>query len=198
MSQRNLYTRREFLRAGTMVAAGCMIPRFLVELASATASAAGGGSAGERVLVVVQLAGGNDGLNTLIPYSDDVYYRARPRLAIPRTELLILDDHVGLHPSLTELKKLFDRGQVAIVEGVGYPNPNRSHFRSMEIWHTASDSKTTLSSGWIGRYLDACAAQYGNDPTLAIAMTGARPLAFYGRRGLGVAVAAPGRFTWPS
>jgi uncharacterized protein (DUF1501 family) len=106
------------------------------------------------ILVIIQLAGGNDGLNTVVPISNDHYYAARPKIAIKADAAIKINDATGLHPSLTGLKTLYDEGQLSIVEGVGYPNPNRSHFRSTEIWHTGSDAKTFEKHGWIGRYFD--------------------------------------------
>ena len=106
------------------------------------------------ILVVVQLSGGNDGVNTVVPLGNDHYHRARKRLGLPQGECLKISDGVGLHPSLTGLKALYDDGLATIINGVGYPNPNRSHFRSMEIWHTASDADRVERHGWIGRYFD--------------------------------------------
>ncbi len=114
---------------------------------------------GAPVLVVIQLAGGNDGLNTVVPTGDDFYYKARPQLAIKRTTALGINDVTGLHPSLAGLKAVYDAGRLAIVEGVGYPHPNRSHFRSTEIWHTASDAEQTERHGWLGRYFDTYCRQ---------------------------------------
>jgi uncharacterized protein (DUF1501 family) len=108
----------------------------------------------QRVFVIVQLAGGNDGLNTVIPYTDGAYFDARRDLALDPESLLHLDDRFALHPSLGGLKQVWDRDQLAIVQGVGYPNPNRSHFRSMDIWHTASMGEHS-DTGWLGRLLDA-------------------------------------------
>lgn len=148
-------TRREFLRSGTsalgLLAFSRFAPSFLVE------SALGNTPAPEkdrRVLVLVQLAGGNDGLNTLIPYEDDNYFRLRPTLAIPKESVLKLNDSLGLNPAAQALYQLTQSGTVGIVQNVGYPNPNRSHFRSTEIWETASESDTFAQTGWIGRYLD--------------------------------------------
>ncbi len=104
------------------------------------------------VLVVIQLSGGNDGLNTIIPYSKGAYYDARPTLGIIQKEVLTLNQEVGLHPSLTGLKELYNKGKVAIIQGVGYPKPNHSHFRSMEIWQTADPDKYG-HTGWLGRYV---------------------------------------------
>ena len=103
----------------------------------------------ERILLLVELQGGNDGLNTLIPYECDAYYRARPQLAIPREQVRRLTPKVGLHPALSPLMLLWESKELAWVQGVGYPKPNRSHFRSIEIWDTASDSERVLDVGWL-------------------------------------------------
>jgi uncharacterized protein (DUF1501 family) len=108
------------------------------------------------ILVIVQLAGGNDGLNTVVPFEDDRYYHLRPGLAVPKDRVLRLDDHVGFNPACAGLHRLAQEGKLAIVQNVGYPNPNRSHFRSTDIWETASDSSEFVSSGFVGRYFDNC------------------------------------------
>ena len=108
----------------------------------------------DPILVVIQLAGGNDGLNTVVPINNDHYFKARPKIAIKADAALNINDSTGLHPNLIGLKALYDEGQLAVIEGVGYPNPNRSHFRSTEIWHTGSDSNKTEKYGWLGRYFD--------------------------------------------
>src|SRR3954454_15210697 len=136
-------TRREMLRLGlgssALVACGPTVPRFLARSAAAIADADSHAraSADGSILVVVQLDGGNDGLNTVVPYRDDAYRKHRPKLAIPAGEVRKVDDRVGLHPMLGPFSKLLEQGRLAIVQGVGYPNPNRSHFDSMAIWHTA-------------------------------------------------------------
>ena len=107
-----------------------------------------------RILVVVQLDGGNDGLNTVVPYRDDEYRKRRPRLAIPAAEVKKIDDRVGLHPSLEPFTKLLEQERLAIVQGVGYPNPNRSHFESMAIWHTAQTTVDKAAPGWLARAID--------------------------------------------
>lgn len=107
----------------------------------------------QRLLVLVELKGGNDGLNTVIPYASADYTRLRPTLAIARDQVLQLDEQRGLHPALAPLLPLWQGGQLAIVQGVGYPEPNLSHFRSIDIWDTASHSTQTLSSGWLTRLL---------------------------------------------
>jgi len=119
---------------------------------------------GFKRLVVIQLAGGNDGLNTIVPFRNDLYYRGRPSIAIKRNNVLPLSDELGFHKNLASLKQLFDNGELTIINNVGYPNPNRSHFRSTDIWHTASASNEILTDGWVGRYLD----EYGEKPYHAI------------------------------
>jgi uncharacterized protein (DUF1501 family) len=118
-------------------------------------------AAGERVLVVVNLQGGNDGLNTVVPYSLRQYYAARPTLAVPARDVLRIDANVGLNPALAPLKAMYDKGQVAIVQGAGYPKPDHSHFRSTEIWQTA-EPDSYASTGWLGRFLDEADLPAGN------------------------------------
>ncbi len=145
-------TRRGFLQvaSGTaLVSLSGLAPRVLHAAAQQT-----GQRDGENILVVVQLSGGNDGLNTVVPYGDPEYYRNRFTLAIGREQVLRLDDYHGLHPSLRGWEQLWQAGQLAIVQGVGYANPNRSHFESMDLWHTAHLNPERVRRGWLGRYLD--------------------------------------------
>jgi len=144
------------------------------------------------ILVVLQMAGGNDGLNMIVPFGDDAYHRARPRLSLPADQILRIDNYVGLNPKLAGLKSLYDEGYVAIVQGVGYPNPNRSHFRSTEIWQTASDADHTLSEGWLGRYFDSCCG--GADPTVGVAIGEETPQAFAAKKPTGVTFSRPEQF----
>lgn len=108
----------------------------------------------DRVLVIVQLAGGNDGLNTIIPHTQDLYYNNRPNIGIQPGEVIDLNGEIGLHPMLQKIQRVYDSGDLAVVQGVGYPNPNRSHFKSTDIWLTASDSNDLKDTGWLGRYFD--------------------------------------------
>lgn len=150
-----LTTRREFIRGSAtsagLLALGSVAPNFLTQSVAASVPLA---EKDRSILVLVQLAGGNDGLNTVIPHNDDSYYRLRPKLSIKGEDALKLDDYQALHPSCRPLQQLFDQGELSILQNVGYPNPNRSHFRSMEIWETASQSNEYLSTGWMGRYFD--------------------------------------------
>lgn len=140
-------SRRDFIAASTLATAG--MPAFLQRIARAAPRADQPGSK-QSVLVVVQLTGGNDGLNTVIPYSDPAYRSARPNLALGTDSLLNIDDELALHPALKGFADLLEDGRLAIIQGVGYPNPNRSHFVSMDIWHKATPS-VREAYGWIGR-----------------------------------------------
>lgn len=145
--------RREFLRNSAFTTAGSMlIPQFLKAYER---QHLGQEPLSEKIVVVIQLSGGNDGLNTVVPFRNDIYYRERPSIAIKRENVLRLNDDIGLNPALEKIKELYDKGLVSVINNVGYPNPDRSHFRSMDIWQTGSGSDQYLSSGWIGRYLDA-------------------------------------------
>src|SRR5437588_9612641 len=148
-------TRRDVFKRGGMIAIGLTAPRWLSTIARADVfrRAAGGAPTGNTVLVVCQLSGGNDGLNTVIPYADKTYYTLRPTIGITEDKVIKLSPQMGLHPALTGLAELYQKGKVAILQNVGYPNPNRSHFKSMEIWQSASP-ESTLHYGWIGRHLD--------------------------------------------
>ena len=147
-------TRRGFITKGmAVVGLGSALPAAFVRSAFAEGVPTGS-TTKRRVMVVLQLGGANDGLNTVVPYSEGAYFDARPRVALKAESVLRLNDRLGLAPELSAIKSMYDRGQVAIVQGVGYPQPNRSHFRSMEIWHTAS-LREGEDTGWLGRLLDA-------------------------------------------
>ena len=137
-----------------------------------------------KILVVIQLSGGNDGLNTIVPYRNDIYYQQRPGISIQPQRILKLNDRLGLNPHLSFLKDLYDQGQLSIINNVGYPNPIHSHFRAMDIWHTGSDSGQALQTGWLGRYLDEVCKDCGNDYT-AISLTRRNLMALEGLRSQG-------------
>src|SRR5271157_103544 len=192
-----LQTRRQFLRTTMLGSAlSWTVPAFLADTFSALhASAADSATQiatgrDATILVVLQMAGGNDGLNTVVPWADDHYHRARPRLALAPDQVLKLDDATGLHPALAGFKDLYDAGRLGIVQGAGYPNPNRSHFRSTEIWQTASDAQQYLTKGWIGRYFDNCCA--GADPAVGVVLGEQLPEAFNAQNPTGVAIGRPG------
>jgi uncharacterized protein (DUF1501 family) len=173
-------TRREFLSYSSkgigLLAFSRFAPAFLVQ---STLAAAPAPEKDRSILVLVQLAGGNDGLNTIVPFEDADYYRLRPTLGVAKADALRLSDSAGLHPACSELHRLFGEGDLAVVQNVGYPNPNRSHFRSSEIWETGSDSGEFLPSGWLGRFMDnACAGAPADSDPAAIHLTSDLPQSF--------------------
>ena len=129
-------------------------------------------------------------MNTIVPYGNDIYYQKRNTIAIKKTDIITLDDMQGLNPALSSLKEIYDQGWMSVINSVGYPNPDRSHFRSMDIWQTASDSDQFLTSGWIGRYLDSN-CQTCKNPYTAIEVDDTLSLAMKGAKMKGVAVQDP-------
>lgn len=178
--------RRQFIKRGvTFVSLSLATSHMMMQTSNAGNSvfAQASNLSGEnRMLVVVQLGGGNDGLNTVVPYGNGLYYDARPMLAIPQEQVLVLDNQIGLNPNLQTFKSWYDEGKLAVVQGVGYPNPNRSHFRSTDIWETANP-QTVVGTGWLGRYLDTTLCE--NDCTNQIpaaAVGGFLPLSLRGEQ----------------
>lgn len=181
--------RRRFLQVGSLASAAVMMPKFLKAFETGALV-----PPGNKVLVIVQLSGGNDGLNTIIPYRNDIYYRSRPALGIKKDAALSLTDDLGIHPSLEGFKALYDEGSLGILNNVGYPNPDRSHFRSMDIWHSASQSGEYWTDGWIGRYLDA-QCNGCDKPTQALEIDDTLSLALKGGHAKGLALTDPGRLS---
>ncbi len=171
--------RREFLlrslQTSSLLAVGASVPGFV----ASTARAAPPGK--NNILVVVELSGGNDGLNTVVPYADDLYHKARPTLRFRKEQVIRVDDHIGLNPAMRGFDRLLQQGQLAIVQGVGYPNPQRSHFESMDIWQSA-DPRRLLKTGWIGRSAADLQDKRGSVPILQIGARGL-PLALQGAPG---------------
>ena len=178
--------RRDFLKNSALVSGAFMVPAFLKPFEAMAKSQL----SGYKNLVIIQLSGGNDGLNTIVPYGNDIYYQKRNTIAISKTDIIKLDDMQGLNPSLSSLKEIYDQGWMSVINSVGYPNPDRSHFRSMDIWQTASDSDQFLTSGWVGRYLDAN-CQVNKNPYTAIEVDDTLSLAMKGVKMKGVAVQDP-------
>lgn len=144
--------RRDFIKNSILATAGTLyIPSFLKAFDLGTHQL---GMGNGRSLVIIQWSGGNDGLNAIVPFANDLYYKNRPTLAIKKEEVIRLNDQQGLNPALQPLQALYDQGELSIINSVGYPNPVRSHFRSMDIWQSASHSNQYLSTGWLGRYMD--------------------------------------------
>jgi uncharacterized protein (DUF1501 family) len=158
---RRQWHARSLLGAATIGIQGT-IPNWLLAATDA------GEKQDEKVLVVVQLTGGNDGLNTVVPFREDAYYRARPKLALPADRLLKLDDQFGLHPAMTGLRDLVEKGRFSIVHGVGYPTPNRSHFESMDVWHSCQQKTRREREGWIGRWAAGLGAKNSGEDSPAI------------------------------
>jgi uncharacterized protein (DUF1501 family) len=179
-----MFTRRQFLthtlKASSLVALGSVVPGFVAR----TAQAAAPGK--DNILVVLEMTGGNDGLNTVIPYADDLYHKARPTLRQTKNAVIRLDDHVGLHSGMQGLRPLWEQGQLAVVQGVGYPNPNRSHFEAMDIWQSA-DPKRQLKTGWLGRTTAETKNHSGAVPLLHIGPD-RLPLALAGTPGGAVSI----------
>jgi uncharacterized protein (DUF1501 family) len=190
-NQITLQTRREFLRRTVLGSAlTWTVPAFLADTVSALQAEAADTATqvitgqDSTILVVLQMAGGNDGINTVVPYANDFYHRARPKLGLKAEEVLKINDEVGFHGALKGFKALYDGGELSVIQGVGYPNPNRSHFRSTEIWQTASDSDRVEKHGWLGRYFDnACA---GADPAVGVTIGSQLPEAFFAAKPKGV------------
>lgn len=168
--------RRSFIKSGMMATTALFVPRILQAFNSPGLTPV---ARGNKVLVVLQMSGGNDGLNTIIPVRNDNYYKLRPSLGIARDKTLQLNDETGLHPALSHFKTLHDEGNLAVLNNVGYPNPDRSHFRSMDIWQSASNSDELWQSGWLGRYLDDVCRDCSR-PTQAIEIDDTLSLALKG------------------
>jgi uncharacterized protein (DUF1501 family) len=209
MHQPDAYSRRIFIRQGVMLASfAATLPHFIQESAlgmlapDGSATSSRPGVPDERILVIVQLSGGNDGLNTVIPYGDREYHAARPSLSLGEPGKaknggaaleLDRDRGIGLHPNLTGLKELHDDGRLAVVAGVGYPNPNRSHFASMDIWQ--SGRPEGKGTGWLGRYVDAtCNGNPAADVAVSVGRTA--PLAMLGRTSRPIAFESADLFRW--
>ncbi len=174
-------SRRDLMKHGGMIAVGLAAPKWLSTIAEADVLriAKGGKAASDTVLVVCQLSGGNDGLNTVVPYSDSLYYKYRPTIGHKEDVVLKLNESLGLHPSMKGVHTLFKEGKVAVVTNVGYPKPNRSHFKSMDIWQSASpDDK--MKHGWIGRHFDISLKNQPPNPIVALGLSTEKPLALVG------------------
>ncbi|MEL6989309.1 MAG: DUF1501 domain-containing protein, partial [Bacteroidota bacterium] len=173
--------RRSFIKNTALASSSILVPNFL----KAFQFQNGGQIRSGKVLVMIQLSGGNDGLNAIVPYADDLYYSKRPRLGIASSDVIRLNDHLGFNPAFSALQEIYDKGFMTIINNVGYPNPDRSHFRSMDIWQSASPSNEYWRTGWIGRFLDnqcnGCDTPYSAievDDSLSLAMKGSSNTGF--------------------
>jgi uncharacterized protein (DUF1501 family) len=174
--------RRKFLKQNVLASSLFFVPSFVKAFENAIKD-----SLGFKKLVIVQLSGGNDGLNTIIPYTNDIYYKSRPNLAIAKNDCIKITDELGINKNLAPLKNLYDKGYLSVINNVGYPNPIRSHFRSTDIWHTASDSNQYLNTGWLGRYIDI----YGKKPYSGIELDDSLSLIMKGNVLNGIATKNP-------
>ncbi|MBI1334931.1 MAG: DUF1501 domain-containing protein [Armatimonadetes bacterium] len=174
-------SRRDLMKHGGVIAIGLAAPKWLSTIAEADVLrvAKGGKPASDTVLVVCQLSGGNDGLNTVIPYADSLYYKYRPTIGHKDDVVLKLNETLGLHPAMKGMQTLYKEGKVAVITNVGYPKPNRSHFKSMDIWQSASpDDK--MKHGWIGRHFDSELKKEKLNPIVALGLSTEKPLALVG------------------
>jgi uncharacterized protein (DUF1501 family) len=179
------------LGASSLLAVGSVVPEFI----ASTAEAAAGPSlrTKDTVLVVVELSGGNDGLNTVIPFGDDLYHKARPTLRFTKEQVIKLNDDVGLHPGMKTFEKLYKDGHLAVVQGVGYPNPDRSHFESMDIWQSA-DVTRKMPTGWLGRSSTELAPAGGGVPLMQVGGGQRLPVALRGGAGGAISMSNPMSF----
>ena len=189
-------SRRKFFKYSALASASMFIPDFLKGFESSGKYSIKGPDKFKlkgKKLIVVQLSGGNDGLNTVVPYRNDIYFNSRPEISISESAILKLNDEIGLNSEMSELKKIYDAGNLCILNSVGYPNPDRSHFRSMDIWQSGSGSDQYLNTGWIGRYLDS-ECENCNSPYSAIDVDSSLNLALKGKVNSGIAVDDPKKF----
>jgi uncharacterized protein (DUF1501 family) len=199
--KKTMSTRRVFIQKGlTLLAVAPTIPSFLDQTVMALSDPTDVKRTGQqsgtdgRILVVLQFSGGNDGLSTVVPYADDAYYNARGQLAHPANTVLKLNNYLGLNGKLTAMQSLMDQGMLSIIQGVGYPNPNRSHFRSMDIWQSAQPERDTPGSGWLGRYFDNTCP--GCDPKVGINIGDTLPMAMQGERVMPMSFSRPDNYRY--
>ena len=191
--KKNAIDRRTFLGQGlTGLSLAATAPSFLSLSTDVFAAEA---AKTDRILVVLQLSGGNDGLSTVVPYGDDAYHRQRRTTGIAKNEVLKLNDYAGLHPVLKRMHAMYGEGELAIVQGASYPNPNRSHFKAMDIWHTADARGRSRDTGWLGRAVDACCPDV-DDPNLVVNIGKATPYALEAKQHKAVSFTDPQQYRW--
>lgn len=180
-----IINRKTFIQTSSLAAASFLFPNFLKALTLPEAIAMNG-----KTLIILQLSGGNDGLNTIIPVKNDIYYKVRNQISIKENDAFRLTDEAGINPNLKFFKELYDNGELAVMNNVGYPDPNKSHFRSMDIWQSASASNQFINTGWLGRYLDE-ACHNCQKPTQAIEIDDLLSLAMKGDNNKAIAFRDP-------
>jgi len=174
--------RRKFIKQSSLASSVFFVPRFIKAFEKMAK-----GELGYKKLVIIQLSGGNDGLNTIVPFNNDIYYSSRSGISIPKDGVIRATDELGFNNNLAPLKSLYDKGYLSVINNVGYPNPNRSHFRSTDIWHTASDSDKYYDTGWLGRLID----KYGKMPYSGIELDDSLSLIMKGQSINGIATKNP-------
>lgn len=180
-------TRRSFLKKSALISASVLIPDFL----KAFGSLANPQQFVGKRLVVIQLSGGNDGLNCVVPFRNDEYFKLRPGIGLEEKHRIKITEEVALNSSLAGLADLYNQGHLTIINSVGYPNPNRSHFRSTDIWQSASDANQYVNTGWVGRYLDALCTDNCANPHTAIELDDTLSLVLKGIKTKGLAFDDP-------
>ncbi|TAH26035.1 MAG: DUF1501 domain-containing protein [Cytophagales bacterium] len=189
-------SRRKFIKNATLATAGtALLPEFLSASQSQLAEAISRANIDNKVLVVIQLSGGNDGLNCLVPFRNDNYYKLRPKISIPRDEVYEVNDEMGFHSELRIFKDFYDQGILSVINTVGFQNVEKTHIRAMETWQTASGTGDYINrSGWIGRYLDhGCQNAACRKPYMALEMDDSLNLALKGDKTKGLAFIDPTR-----
>lgn len=188
-------SRRSFIKNATLATAGAaMLPEFLTASQLQLAEAMQAANIDNKVLVVIQMSGGNDGLNCVVPFKNDNYYKLRPKISIPKDELYEINDEVGFHSELKVFKDFYDQGILSVINTVGFQNVEKTHIRAMETWQTASGTGDYNNrSGWIGRYLDAGCQPTCKKPYMALEMDDALNLALKGAKMKGMAFIDPTR-----
>jgi uncharacterized protein (DUF1501 family) len=180
--------RRNFLSlTGTFTGGSLLLPDFLYAFGSQSNLVLG-----EQCIVFIQMNGGNDGLNTFIPFEDSLYYEYRTKIALSKNDIISKNKGMAFHPALKDFATMQQNGDLTIIQNVGYPEPNRSHFRSQEIWQTASDSNKYLTTGWLGRYLDLQCQEH--QPTAGVNIDSIDNLALKGNEPNSITVKDPNRF----
>jgi len=188
-----MFNRREFLKRSSLLSLAPTVPAFLANTARAAEA-----KPDDRILVVIQLDGGNDGINTVVPFADEGYAKYRKELKLPTDRLIKLNDEVGLHQAMGDFGKLWETDRLAVVQGAGYPNPNRSHDVSMAIWQTCSfDPQEHNTHGWLGRALDQVQRPQDGSPAAMLVGDEQPPIAIRGRRSVAAAIDRIDEFTLP-
>jgi uncharacterized protein (DUF1501 family) len=184
--------RRDFIKYSALASTSVFIPQFLGKLSATERNIPVAASESGRKLIIVQLSGGNDGLNTVIPFRNDLYYKLRPQISVAKEKVIKLDDETGFNPVMGKFREIYETGNMCIINSAGYPNPDRSHFRAMDIWHTADITGNQHDTGWIGRYLDS-ECEKSERPWTAVELDAVLSIALKGQARKGMTASDPSR-----